>query len=88
VTDAREEGRAAALGALHRAPKDPEARLQWAQGAEEIDLLRIAVDEARLAGLTWREIAQALAEVESTVRVRYTQRDRTRRYRERRDAES
>lgn len=71
---ARDRGRTAINGALRDAPDDPTLRLAWAQGADTVDLLGRAVEEARQSGMTWRAISEVLGEVESTVRVRYTQR--------------
>lgn len=86
LADARDQGRAELLRFYEGAPADPRLRLAWTKGADRVDLLRLAVGEARQAGLPWRVIAEALGEVESTTRVRYTQPGRWRRYKERRDA--
>lgn len=67
-----------------RAPADPLRRVAWAQGYGSIEAVDQAVADARAAGVTWREIAEALGENHNTVRVRYTQPDRTNRWRARR----
>lgn len=86
LTAAREAGRRAAEQAINeQAPADPVLRIAWAQGHGGVDALRQAVEDARNAGVTWREIAEALGENPSTVRVRFTQQDRYQRWKARRD---
>lgn len=87
LSAARDQGAAEMMRAMEGAPADLRLRLAWAKGADGVHLLGLAVEEARQSGLTWRAIAEALGEVESTVRVRYTQPGRWRRYKDRRDAE-
>lgn len=74
----REAGRLDAMQHIsERAPADPLRRVAWAKGYGSIDAVDQAVEDARGAGVTWREIAEALDENHNTVRVRYTQPDRT-----------
>lgn len=70
----RDQGRDDVLRVFREASDDPKTRLLWAQGADTVDLMRLAVEKARQSGVTWRAIAEWLGEAESTVRVRYTQR--------------
>lgn len=85
---AREAGRLDAEQALdEQAPEDPVVRVAWAKGYGNVDIIDRAVAAAREAGVTWRQIAEALDENHNTVRVRYTQPDRTQRWKARREAE-
>lgn len=63
-----------------QAPANPLRRVAWAQGYGSADAVDQAVADARDAGITWRQIAEALDENHNTVRVRYTQPDRTHRW--------
>ena len=84
IAAAREAGRRyAEQGINEEAPNDPVLRVAWAQGSGSIAVVDQAVADARAAGVTWREIAEALGENHNTVRVRYTQPDRTHRWRAR-----
>ena len=86
LTAAKNAGRMAAEQVVNeQAPTDPVLKIAWAQGYGSVDALEAAVSEARNQGVTWREIAEALDENATTVRVRYTQQDRYRRYKARRD---
>lgn len=81
---AREAGRRAAEQAIQdQAPDDPLLRIAWAAGHGGVDAVKAAVEAARTSGQTWAEIARALDENASTVRVRYSQPDRWRKYVER-----
>lgn len=85
LTAAREAGRRAAEQAIQEhAPDEPLLRIAWAAGHGGVDAVKDAVEAARAAGQTWAEIARALGENASTVRVRYSQPDRWRKYVERR----
>jgi hypothetical protein len=85
---ARAAGRRAAEQAINeQAPTDPTLKIAWAKGYGSVDAVDQAVEEARDVGITWRKIAEALGENHNTVRVRYTQPDRTHRWKARRDAE-
>lgn len=89
LTAAKNAGRMAAEQVVsEQAPDDPLLKIAWAQGYGSIDALDRAVLEARAAGVTWREIAEALDENPTTVRVRYTQQDRYQRYKARRRTDS
>lgn len=83
---ARQEGRQAAEQAINeQAPADPLLKVAWTQGHGGVDAVDQAVQEARDAGVTWREIAEALGENATTVRVRYTQPDRYHRWKAKRE---
>ena len=85
---ARQAGRQAAEQAINeQAPADPVLKVAWAQGHGGVDAVDQAVAEARDAGVTWREIAEALGENHSTVRVRYTQQDRYQRWKAKREGD-
>lgn len=78
---ARQAGRRATEQFVNeQAPADPVLKVAWAQGHGGVDVVDQAVREARDAGVTWREIAEALSENPTTVRVRYTQQDRYHRW--------
>lgn len=54
-----------------RAPDDPLARCAWAAGYGKVSELQTAVNGARAAGSTWRQIAAALGEHPDTTRQKY-----------------
>ncbi len=69
----RDEGRAAVSHFVET--NAPEAgsleRVAWATGAEDVDLLRNAVEAARGAGRSWAEIAKAINLPMRTVQSRF-----------------
>lgn len=88
LTAAKRAGRLAAEQvAATQAPDDPVLRIAWAAGYGSVDAVDRAVHQARAAGVTWREIAQALGENHNTVRVRYTQPDRYQRWKAKKEGE-
>lgn len=59
IARARQEGAAAADSAISQAPDNLILRIAWAAGFGEQDRVQQAVDDARQAGFTWRQIAEA-----------------------------
>lgn len=81
LTAAREAGRLAAERFINeQAPSNPVLKVAWAAGHGRLDAVKAAVDEARAAGVTWREISDALDENLNTVKSRFTQPDRYRKW--------
>ncbi|MPY95972.1 MAG: hypothetical protein GEV08_23810 [Acidimicrobiia bacterium] len=81
---ARDHGEADARRAEEHAPTDALERIAWAVGFGQVDQVQAAVDAARAAGLTWRQIAPAIGEHWRNVQTKYGGgRERHRRYRER-----
>jgi len=87
LAQAREAGRQAAEKAVSQeAPTDPLLRVAWTAGHGSYDAVKDAVEAARSAAATWRQLGDALGENWRTVQSRYGQPDRTRRYLERQRA--
>jgi hypothetical protein len=70
------------------APTDPLLRVAWTAGHGSYDAVKEAVEEAREAGATWKQLGEALGENWRTVQSRYGQPDRTRKYLERQRAKA
>lgn len=84
---AREDGRRAASHLLDGAPEEPLLRVAWAAGFGHPEQLRAAVDEARAAGCTWKQVGAATDEHWRTAQSKYGPGyEAHRRYRERRRA--
>jgi hypothetical protein len=85
LDEARRQGHQDATELISdRAPTDLMLRMAWAAGYGQIDAIRDAVSAARDAGITWRQIGDALGENWRTVQSRYGGgSERTRRYTER-----
>lgn len=70
------------------APEDPIQRVAWAVGYGTVDAAQTAVDRARQAGATWRQIGQAAGINWRTAQSRWgSGPDRQRRYMARKKSE-
>lgn len=88
IDAARSAGRDAAEATAATAPEHPLLGVGWAQGFGQIDQLRTAVQRARDAGFTWKQIAEVTGEHWQTARTKYgAGYEAQRRYRERKKAE-
>jgi hypothetical protein len=78
---------AAAARSVHEGdavPQAPLERVAWAAGAGTVNAVEAAVEAARAAGFTWKQIAVALDENEDNARHKYgAGYDAQRRYRQR-----
>lgn len=89
LDDARESGRKAAADAIAaHAPTDPIRRLAWAVGYGHVSAIDDAVMRAREAGLSWRQIGEAMDENPRTVQSRYVSPDRWQKYKDRHATEA
>src|SRR4051794_11532813 len=88
IRDARRRGMTDATELVaDKAPDDPVLRVAWAGGYGQIDVIKDAIDAARAAGATWRQLGDALGENWRTVQSRYGGgAERYQRYRERQRA--
>lgn len=68
------------------APDEPVLRCAWAAGVGREDIREAAVMAARAAGVPWKQIGEAMGEHPDTLKSRYTQRGRNRKYAERQRA--
>lgn len=81
---ARARGEQDALRVEEQAPVDPLQRIAWAIGFGKTDQVQTAVDPAREAGCTWRDIGAAIGEHWRNAQTKYGGgRARQRAYRER-----
>lgn len=68
---ARDAGEHAARQTLEAAPDHPLLRVAWARGFGRIDQLQEAVDTAKAAGYTWKDIGAAVQEHWKTAATKY-----------------
>jgi hypothetical protein len=88
IRAARERGEVDATEVIaDRAPDDPILRVAWATGYGKVEVIKDAVELARAAGVTWRQLGDAMGENWRTVQSRYGGgQERYRQYRERQRA--
>jgi hypothetical protein len=68
-------------------PADPILRMAWAAGYGQVDAIKDAVDAARAAGATWRQVGAALGVHYRTAQSKYGGgQERARRYADRQRA--
>lgn len=85
---ARDAGEHAARLTLEAAPDHPLLRVAWARGFGRVDLLQQAIDGAKAAGYTWKDIGTAVEEHWKTAATKYGGGyEAQRRYRERKRSE-
>lgn len=88
LASAREAGKAAAARTADTAPSHPLLAIGWAQGFGQTDQLQRAVEHARAAGFTWKQIAATTGEHWETAKTKYGGgRERQRAYRKRQRSE-
>lgn len=85
---ARGAGEEAAQQTLAHGPDHPLLRVAWARGFGRVDLLQQAVDDAKAAGFTWKDIGVAVDQHWKTAATKYGGGyDAQRRYRQRRQSD-
>lgn len=88
IEQARHQGEHDARQAQDHAPTDSALRVAWAAGFGQTDQLKVAVDNARAAGLTWQQIADVLGLRMRHCQTKFSGAERQRRYRARRRGEA
>jgi len=84
IAEAKVQGQSEAEQAQQNAPGHPLLRLAWAQGFDQEDQVRAAVELARSAGYSWAKIGAVLGIHRSTAQARFGSNYRTQyRYRQR-----